>query len=85
MSIKLVFQDVDGTTLYNKDIPYDGLAPLPVQNERVRLPDGQQITVVGRQIAYVASKGEATDVHVIFVCEREKKKQTGSMRPLKGT
>jgi hypothetical protein len=84
MSIKLVFQDDDGTTLYNKDILYDGLAPLPVQNELVHLPDGQRTTVVGRQIAYVESKRGETDVHVIFVCEREKKKQTGSMRPLKG-
>ena len=53
MSVRLMFQDDKGTTLYNKDIIYDGLAPLPVQNELVHLPDGQQITVVGRQIAYL--------------------------------
>lgn len=84
MSVKLVFQDDRGNTLYDKDIIYDGLAPLPVQNERVCLPDGQQITVVGRQIAYLESKRGETDVHVIFVCEREKKKPTGGMRPIKG-
>jgi hypothetical protein len=84
MSIKLVFQDDDGITLYNKDILYDGLAPLPVQNERVRLPDGQQITVVGRQIVYVESQRGETDVQVIFVCEREKKKQITSGVTRKG-
>jgi len=83
MSVKLVFQDDRGNTLYNKDIIYDGLAPLPGQNERVRLPNGQQITVVGRQIAYLALKRGETDVQVIFVCEREKKKHTGDMRPIK--
>jgi hypothetical protein len=80
MSSKLVFQDLDGTTLYNKDILYDGLAPLPMQNERVRLPDGQQITVVGRQIVYVESQREETDVHVIFVCEREKEHKLSKSR-----
>ena len=84
MSAKLVFQDDRGNALYNKDILYDGLAPLPVQNECVRLPDGQQVTVVGRQIAYVAAKGGDPEVHVIFVCEREKKKPTGGKRPLTG-
>ena len=84
MSVRLVFQDDSGNTLYNKDIFYDGLAPLPVQNERVRLPDGQQVTVVGRQIAYLESKRGETEVQVIFVCEREKKKQTSDLRPRKG-
>ena len=84
MSVKLVFQDDEGNTLYNKDILYDGLTPLPVQHEGVRLPEGQQITVVGRQLAYGAAKGGATEVHVIFVCEREKKKPTGGLRARKG-
>jgi hypothetical protein len=74
MSVKLVFQDYEGTTLHNEDIIYDGLAPLPVQNELVHLPGGEKVTVVGRQIAYVESKRGETDVQVIFVCEREKKK-----------
>jgi hypothetical protein len=77
MSVKLVFQDNDGNTLYKKDLLYDGLAPLPGQNERVRLPDGQLVTVVGRQIAYGEPKGGETEVHVIFVCEGGKKKPTG--------
>jgi hypothetical protein len=84
MSIKLVFQDVDGTTLYNKDILYEGLAPLPVQNEVVHLPGGEKITVVGRQITYVESQRGETDVQVIFVCEREKKKQLTSGVTRKG-
>jgi hypothetical protein len=37
MSVKLVFQDDSGTTLYIEDILFDGIAPQPGQNERVRL------------------------------------------------
>jgi hypothetical protein len=53
MSVKLVFQDDKGTTLHDEDIFYDGLAPLPRQNELVLLSDGQRITVISRQIAYI--------------------------------
>jgi hypothetical protein len=74
MSVKLVFQDDEGTTLHNEDIIYDGLAPLPAQNELVHLPGGEKVTVVGRQIAYGGSKHGETEVQVIFICEREKRK-----------
>jgi hypothetical protein len=80
MGVKLVFQDDRGNPLYKYGIPYDGLAPLPVQNEGVCLPDGQQLTVVGRQLAYVESGGGQPEVHVIFTCEREKRPAGGTKK-----
>jgi hypothetical protein len=81
MSTKLVFQDDRGTTLHQDDILYDGLSPLPVQHELVRLPDGQRVTVISRQIAYGKSKrGESADVHIIFICQKEMKPTGGTKK-----
>jgi hypothetical protein len=80
MSVKLVFQDDKETRLHNEDILYDGLAPLPVQNEIVLLPDGQRITVISRQIAYVNSQPGTTDVQIIFVCQKEMKHTVSNVR-----
>lgn len=83
MSVKLVFQDGKGNTLYDKDIFYEGLVPLPVSNDVVILPNGKRITIISHETAYSEPQGGATDVQVIFVCTDEVK-HTFSKVPVKG-
>jgi hypothetical protein len=82
MSVKLVFQDGKGNALHDKDIIYDGSAPLPEKGEDIQLPGGLQATVKSRQFVYSDSKRETTDVQIVFVCKRDKK-HTGGTMPLK--
>jgi hypothetical protein len=77
MSVKLVFQDGKGNALHDKDIIYEGSAPLPEKGEDIQLPGGLQATVKSRQFVYADAKRETTDVQIIFVCKRDKKPTSG--------
>lgn len=80
MSVKLVFHDNKGTTLYEKDILYDGLAHLPKPGDGISLPGGEHVEVKSRQFAYVDSENWQIAVQIRFACEKVEKPTTGAKK-----
>jgi hypothetical protein len=67
MTIKLEFRSTRGDLLHKKDFVFDGLVPLPENEERISLPSGLRATVKGRQFVY--ADAQTGDVKIIFECE----------------
>ena len=71
MSVRLVFQDKKGNTLYEKELPLEGTPLIPGQGDLILIPGGEQVKVKSRRFVYPDSEHGQTDVQVIFVCRKK--------------
>jgi hypothetical protein len=68
MSVRLVFQDDQGSTLHEKELSLEGTPLIPSQGDLVLIPGGAQVAVESRQFVYPDSAPGQTEVQVILVC-----------------